>query len=381
MAVSTPTAMAPTQSKAKAPTARVWGDKGVSEKFIVQDQQMIETPTFNQLTLADAGLLSELMHHHYGAYTIATATRDVFGPYTYLNLYQFFAGSNTPLISLGGEMLGILQIIEYPFTSNEVPSDTLSVENPLTNSSDYFNYPSATGPMRVWTRVPVALRLAGVRGGYVGYITLQNKRIANTIKPSFNLFGASSPFSATAASGFGQAAYVGGTVTAAPIFETWKVLNTVPRLRSQMPLFGFTRYIQQVQQPYSGTSFTYDFEPGGELMRAVFQFVDATAAGGMATANLASIVFQYGTNKQMDVYTPYRNIQEQIHTYGRALPQGCMIFDYYTRHRTLVDTKSTENTANVQVVAQFSPGYSVPANSVVNVMLDKVFVVQNYLGK
>lgn len=384
-----PTTNAPAtaaQAAKKAPATR-WGQKGISERFIVQDTQLSETPNAQQIILADAGLLSEIQHHHYGTYTISGgATKDVFGPYTYMNNYTFRVGASTPLIQLSGRSLGILQTLEYPDRSWEAPATPASVENTLTNASDYFNFPSATGTMRTWTRVPLALKMMGAPGGYVGYIVLQNKRIANIVQPVFNLSGASSPYSATQASGSGNAAYSGGTVTAAPTFETWKILNTVPSNPNNMPLFGFMRYIYEVLQPYSGTSFTYNFEPGGELLRAVFQFLDATAGAsstpaGMATANLQQIAYQYGTNKQMDVFTPYRNIQSQMLDYGRPLPQGCFVFDYYTPWRTLVNTKSTENTANVQVVAQFASTYNVPANSQCSVLLDKVLAVQNYLSK
>jgi len=369
----------------KVPTK--WGQKGIAERFYVQDTQLSETPNAQQIILADAGLLSEIQHHHYGTYTISgNPTKDVFGPYTYLNSYTFKVGASTPLVSLSGRAMGILQTLEYPDRSWETAATPASVENALTNASDYFNFPSATGTMRVWTRVPLALKMMGAPGGHVGYIVLQNKRIANIVQPVFNLTGASSPYSATQASGSGNAAYLGGTVTAAPTFETWKILNTVPSNPNNMPLFGFLRSIYEVLQPYSGTSFTYNFEPGGELLRAVFQFLDATAGqsstpAGMATANLQQIAYQYGTNKQMDVYTPYRNIHQQLQDYGRPLPQGCFVFDYYTPWRTLVNTKSTENTANVQVVAQFASTYNVPANSQVSVILDKVLAVQNYLAK
>lgn len=381
---ATPTQQSPTQSVAgKRAPMRVWGDKGVSERFIVQDVQLAPTPLAQQLPLADAGLLSELQHHISGTVTISgTTARDVYGPYDITNVYSFFAGSNTPLISLSGRALGNLQILEYPQQNTEVQEADPSVQNPLTNTTDLFNFPNTTGIFRHWIRVPLALRLMGVRGGYVGYIVLQNKRIQNVVKPTFNLTGAASPYSAIAASGFGASPYTGaGTVTIAPTFETWKLLNTVPRSRSQMPVFGFTRYIQEIQQAYTNNSFTYTFEPGGELLRAMFQFVDNTVGGGMATSNLTSIAFSYGTNKQVDVYTPYRNLQEQLQTYGRTLTQGTFVFDYYTKFRNLVNTKSTENTANVQVIATFPSSYSVPAGSVANILLDKLFVIQNYLGK
>ncbi len=395
MAGTPGTSIAPASAatKAVAPKTR-WGQKGVSERFYVLDSQLSETPNAQQLILADAGLLSELQHHHYGTYTITHNTgtngKDVFGPYTALASYTLRAGSNTPLVQLSGRMMGILQTLEYVDRSFEAPAVSASVENPLANSSDYFNYPSATGLMRFWARVPIALKLMGAPGGFVGYMVLQNKRIANIIQPVFNLSGASAPYNAAteAASGGNGAYFVTGndTVTASPTFETWKTLHTIPASRNDMPLFGFTRYIYEVLQPYSGTSFTYNFEPGGELLRAVFQFIDATngsgsTPAGMATTNLNQIAYQYGTNKQLDVYTPYRNIHQQMLDYGRPLPQGCFVFDYYTPWRSLVNTKSTENTANVQVVAQFASTYSVPANSQVSVLLDKVFAVQNYLGQ
>ena len=387
------TSIAPTSGQTpKQPSSR-WGQKGISERFYVLDSQLSETPNAQQIILADAGLLSELQHHHYGTYTVThntgTNAKDVFGPYTAVNNYALYAGSNTPLISLSGRSLGVLQIIEYPDRSQEAPATPASVENPLANASDYFSYPSVTGTMRWWARVPVALKIQGAPGGHVAYMVLQNKRIANIIKPTFNLTGSSAPYNAAPGAQGGNGAYVisgNDTVTSAPTFETWKTLNTIPSQRTDMPLFGFTRFTYEVLQPYSGTSFTYNFEPGGELLRAVFQFIDGTAGAGstptgMATANLNQIAYQYGTNKQLDVYTSYRNINQQMLDYGRPLPQGCFVFDYYTPWRNLVNTKSTENTANVQVVASFASSYSVPANSQVSVLLDKVYAVQNYLAK
>lgn len=387
------TSVAPTAGTPKQPATR-WGQKGISERFFVQDTSLIESPVNQQVILADAGLVSEIQHHHFGTYTLTPGTgtivKDVFGIASAINNYTFRVGTNTPLIQLSGRALDTLQTIEYPDRTWQADSIAPSIENILTNTSDFFNYPLATGTMRNWIRVPLALRLMGAPGGYVGYIVLQNKRIANVVQPVFNLTGAASPYTASQANtASGQAPYTitgNATVTAAPTFETWKTLHTVPASRNDMPLFGFTRYIYEVLQPYSGSSFTYNFEPGGELLRAVFQFIDGTVGtnstpAGMVTANLSSIAYQYGTNKQMDVETPYRNIHQQLLDYGRTLPQGTFIFDYYTPTRTLVNTKSTENTANVQVVAQFSGSYVVPANSQVAIMLDKVFAVQNYLAK
>lgn len=377
---------APAQSKGRP---RIWGDMGVSEREFMQDTSLAVTPQQQSVILADAGILSELQHHVSASnltvtHGTGTNAKDVFGPYDLVQWYQFTSGSNTPLHSYSGRMQGILQIIEYPGRSFEADADPASVIDPLTNTSDFFNFPAATGQFRYWVKVPIALRLNGVPGGHVGYITLQNKKIANIVKPIFNVSGAAAPYSVAGASA-GSAPYIvtgNDTVTASPNFETWKTLQTVPvGGRSQMPVFGYLRYITEVQQALTGSSSTYSFEPGGSLLRAIFQLYDATAARGIATANVNQMTYQYGTNKQVEVYTPYRNLNRQLEIYGRTLPQGCYAFDYYTQERSLVNVKSTENTANVQVVFSFAQGYTPPNGSMLYGLLDKLYVAQNYLAK
>lgn len=361
-----------------------WGDPGVSEVQIVKDADMSASPAQVPLQLQDSGILSELSHHFYATDLTVTAgtgtvTKDVFGPYNALTWYQFLAGGNTPLFALSGKSLGILQYIEYPGRSTEANAVTAGVIDPLTNASDLFSFPSATGTLRFWAKVPLALRWAGMPGGAVGYIVLQNKKVSNSIKPQFALSGGSAPYSiaSTVATAAPYLVTGPGTATATPTFETWKTLHTVPRTRSAMPVFGFVRYLQEFTQGFSGSSMTVNLEPGGMLLRAIVSLYDATAKRGIATANVGSIVYQYGTNRQAEVYTPYRNIVRQEELYARYLPQGHYALDWYTAKRSLVDAKSTENTANVQILVQFATGYAVPANSQATILLDKVYVARS----
>lgn len=384
MNATAPTAISPAQAKGQQAKKTRWGQKGVTERFYVQETTVVETPNAVPVPLSEAGILSELQMHHNGTYTITGATKDTFGLYSAINSFTYKISSNTPIVSVSGKSIGLMQILEYPDRSWETPGVPASIMDPLQQASDYFNYPASTGTARLWFRVPVALKLFGAPGGHVSYVVLQNKRVANIITPTFNLSGAASPYSATQASGAGNAAYSGGTVTAALQMEIWKTLNTVPNNLADSPIYGFTQYWQEVLQGYSGTSFTYNFEPGGELLTAAVWFIDATAGpgntpAGMATANLSQIEYSYGVNKAMDVYTPYRNIHQALQDYGRPLPQGCFVFDYYGPWRTLANTKSTENTANPQIVAQFASTYNVPANSQALVLLRKVYAVQNYV--
>jgi hypothetical protein len=371
-----------------------WGDPGVSERFIVQDTTMIPQPNQQSDILADAGILAALRLHVFGTVTITHGTgtngKDPWGPYNLYQNLQFVAGSNTPIVNMSGTMAGILQVIEWPGRTWEASATPQGTQAPAA-VSDMFNFPSATGTLRFWIGIPLALPWAGMPGGAVGYVILQNKKIANVLKATYNMSGAASPYSMFTALSLPNRASAyqatgNDTIVGALTNEVWKELYTVPDSPSKMPRFGFTRYLQEVGFPYAGTSFTYNFEPGGVLLRAIFSVFDAGAgtAGtgtGVATTNVQFITYQYGTNKQVDVYSPYRNILEENDIYGRFLPQGVYALDYYTRKRNLTDAKSTENIANVQAVVTFTSGYNPPANSVVYILLDKVYIVQQRLAR
>lgn len=386
---TSPTAISPSANQASPAVTQSnkWGARGVSERFYVLDSTLPVAPNQQSLTLQEAGILSELQVHTFGNINVTgVVQKDTFGPNGVFSNVTFKVSSNTPLVSLSEKGLTLMQILEYPDRSFQAPSIDADVSNPLANASDYFNYPITNGQTyRNWNRIPLSLKLMGAPGGSVGYQVLQNKRIANILQMSFNATGAANPYTLNSAVNGGNAAYFGaGAVTASLTNEIWKTLNTVPNSPANMPLMGFTRYWQEVIQPFSGSSFTYNFEPGGDLLTAALWFVDATAGagstpGGMATNNLSQISYQYGVNKQMDVYSPYRNIQQAMQDYGRPLPQGAYVFDFYGPYRTLANVKSTENTANPQILAQFAQGYSVPANSQAYILLDKLYAVQNYV--
>ena len=379
-----PISKAPVQSAGKTVRALRWGDRGVSERMIVQDDAKDVTPRPMRLRLEETGIISEIQHHTYGAVTITpgtgTATKDAFGPYPIDQAYALTAGANTPLISLGPIGRGLLQIVEYPDRSNEANAIPASVMQPPADVSSIFSHPAATGTFRLWERIPVALRWLGMPGGAVGYLIAQNKRISNVITRSWAATGAA-PYELGAA-GSGNAAYDitgNGTVTGDLVCETWKTLHTVPDARSKMPVFGFTRYLQEIVDDYSGSQYKYLFEPGGLLLRCISMFLDGGTTP-ITDADLSTFIFSYGTNKQIDQYTAYRNRLQQESWYGRLLPQGTFSLDFYTASRNTVDAKSTENTANVQLQVQFASGYTPAANSVVHHLLDKVYVVQNRLG-
>ena len=378
----TSVAPAPPAAATKARVLR-WGDRGVSERMIVQDAQDSVTPNGTRIRLEESGILEELQHHVYGTATITpgtgTAVKDNAGPYPIFSQYALTAGSNTPLVSLSGLAMGLLQMVEYPDRSQEASAVPAGVELPEPDFTSVFNHPAATGMFRMWARVPVALKWLGMPGGAVGYLILQNKRVSNVLTAKYAASGAS-PYSLAGSATTAPYNTTGnGTVTGNLTLENWKTLWTVPNARSKMPIFGFTRYLSEVVVPYSGTSFKYLFEPGGLLLRAFPMFLD----GGVTPATdaqIANLEFSYGSNRQIETWTPYRQRLEQALVYGRQLPAGTFAFDWYTHRRNAVLAKSTENTANIQIQAQMASGYTPAANSVARMLLDKVYVVQNRLG-
>ncbi|HEX9117833.1 MAG TPA: hypothetical protein VGA61_17325, partial [Anaerolineae bacterium] len=124
---STSIAPTPSQPASKGRVLR-WGDRGVSERMIVQDTQDNVTPRGTRIRLEETGILEELQHHVYGAVTATPGTgaitKDNNGPMSLIQQYALTAGANTPLISLGPVGLALLQQVEYPdrsFQANAVP--------------------------------------------------------------------------------------------------------------------------------------------------------------------------------------------------------------------------------------------------------------------
>lgn len=366
-----------------------WGQRGISEHFINSDTSLPIVPGQSQLSLADAGLLSEIIHHVNANSTMTHGTGtnalDVYGPYNLISNYLLSTG-NVNLVNLSGRALAILNILEYVTRNWEKNADGDTVMNPLTNSSDYFNFGVGTSGtaniLRYFQHVPLSLPLAGAPGGRVGYVSLQTKRTSTVVKPTFAVTGSASPYSVAATSAGTQPFDITGndTVTLTGNLETWKQLNTLPQNASDLPIFGYQRQMVEYSLPYTSGNFTYNVEASGDLLRLAITFYDATVKGGMATTNLNNLQLQYGIGKIMDNMTPNVNIHQQQKLYGRTLPQGTFVLDYYTATRSLAEVKSTENTANLQVVANFASGYSVPANSTANILIDRVVTVQPYIA-
>lgn len=383
MAGGTAVAPTPTQAPQKGRQLR-WGDRGVSERMIVQDAQDNVTPRNTRIRLEETGILEELQHHVYGAVTATpgtgTVVKDPNGPMSIIQQYALTAGANTPLISLTNIGLALLQQVEWSdrsFQANATPADVQLPEPDLTS---VFNHPTASATLRFWAKIPVALKWLGMPGGSVGYLILQNKRISNVFTAQYGVSGAAAPYTLSGSALAAPYQVTGpATITGSPVIETWKTLHTVPNARSKMPVFGFTRYISEVVVPYSGTTFKYLFEPGGLLLRAFPVFLDGGATP-VTDAQLSQVIFSYGTNRQVEIWTTYRNRLQQLQDYGRQLPQGAFAFDWYTQRRTAVSAKSTENTANIQLQATMASVYTPAANSVVHILLDKVYVVQNRLS-
>jgi hypothetical protein len=373
------------------PGAKPWGAPGVAERYHLADDSISIAPSGpggTNATLKPAGILTEVWLHANSSITLTHGTgtnaKDIYG---YSGLYQSVGMKTSPTlatIAASGHMLALLQFMEQPNGNYETSPDPDTIINPLTNASDGFNYPLATGVFRFWQQLPIAIRLAGVPGGIAGPLILQNKRVTNTINLVFGVSGAASPFSFASAAGFGNAPYnITGndTITGTGVIEPWKTLYTVPDDLRSFPVLGLMRQISEVIKPYSGSGFSYDYEPGGGVLRTLVQVEDATVKGGVATLNVQDIIFRYGLAHTTYNESPFFNIRRQREVYGSVLGQGVYVVDFYTQSRSLRDVQAAENLAAMQLHLDFASTYVVPANSQVRMLIDKAVTVATTIGK
>lgn len=371
--------------------AKPWGAPGVAERYHLADDNITIAPSGpggTNATLKPAGILTEVWLHCNGNVTVTHGTgtnaQDVYG---YSGIYQSLGMKTSPTlatIAASGHMLALLMFLENPGNSFEQSATHDTVINPLTNASDGFSYPAVTGVFRNWMQLPIAIKLAGVPGGIAGPLILQNKRVTNTINFVFGVTGAASPFSFASAAGFGNAPYnVTGndTVTGTGVIEPWKTLYTVPDDLRSFPVLGLMRQISEVLKPYSGSGVSYDFEPGGGVLRCIVQVEDATVKGGIATANMQDIIFRYGLAHTTYNESPFFNIRRQREVTTDVLGQGVYLLDFYTQSRSLRDVQAAENLAAMQLHLDFASTYVAPANSQIRLLIDKAVTVATTIGK
>ena len=377
------------------PGAKPWGAPGVAERYHLADDSITIAPSGpggTNATLKPAGILTEVWLHANASVTnthgTGTNAADV---YRYSSLYQSVSMKTSPTlatIAADGHMLTLLQFIEQPNGNYEQSSDPDTSINPLTNASDGFNFPTTFGGaaavFRFWLQLPIAIRLAGVPGGIAGPLILQNKRVTNSINIVFGVTGAASPWSFASTAGFGNAPYnVTGNDTSlgTGVIEPWKTLYTVPDDLRSFPVLGLMRQISEIVQPYAGSGFNYNFEPGGGVLRMLVQVEDATAKGGVATLNVNDLIFRYGLAHTTYNETPFFNIRRQRELYGSVLGQGVYSMDFYTQSRSLRDVQAAENLAAMQFHIDFASTYNPPANSQVRLLIDKAVTVATTIGK
>ena len=387
-----PTQVAPAQQNGHAgPGAKPWGAPGVAERYHLADDTITIAPSGpggTNATLKPAGILTDVWLHCNANVTLTHGTgTNALDVYGYSGIYQSLGMKTSPTlatIAASGHMLALLMFLEDAGNSYEQSATHDTVINPLTNASDGFNYQLATSVFRNWMKLPIAIRLAGVPGGIAGPLVLQNKRVTNTINFVFGVTGAASPFSFASTSGFGNAPYnVTGndTITGTGVIEPWKILYTVPDDLRSFPVLGLMRQISEVIKGYSGSGFSYDFEPGGGVLRVIAQVEDATVKGGIATANIQDIIFRYGLAHTTYNESPFFNIRRQREVATDVLGQGVYLLDFYTQSRSLRDVQAAENLAAMQFHLDFASTYVAPANSQVRLLIDKAVTVATTVGK
>lgn len=343
-----------------------WGDPGVSKKLRISNG--VATPGVggspNSVAIQQTGILQELALIASGSATITagtgTVTKDVLGPWNVLTNIALSPNQQSPIVNLSGYGLYLANVMKSAEPDSPFTPDTMAVsETSAAASADVFNFPSATGTLRFYERIPVTQRIRSL-GGEIGYWPLQNPAMQLALNYTLNSSSSSSPyniFSTTA----GVAPYLAtgnGTATwTAPQFDIARTMYQVPANASDFPPFQFvSTWIEEQPQGASigsATTFTWQATPlSGLLARMGVYIFDSSVNAGIANSNLtASNALQLTYDAQTTKFseTSYEALERMHKLYRFVPPQGFFTYDLLGNDLTLQDTLNTSTTANIKL--------------------------------
>ena len=185
-----------------------WGDPGVSKRLRISNG--VVTPGVggspNTVPIQQTGILDELALLFSGTATITAGTgtvaKDVLGPWNVITNVNLSPNQQAPVINLSGYGLYLANLMKSAEPDRPFTPDTMAVsETSASASADVFNFPTSTGTLRFYERIPVTQRVRSL-GGSIGYWPLQNPAMQLALNYTLNSASAASPwniYSTTAA--------------------------------------------------------------------------------------------------------------------------------------------------------------------------------------
>ena len=348
-----------------------WGDPGVSKKLRISNG--VVTPGVggspNNVPIQQTGILEGLTLLASGSATITngtgTSAKDVLGPWNVLTNVTLAPNQQAPIVNLSGYGLYLANIMRGAEEDFPRSPDTMVVsETSAAASSDVFNFPTTTGTLRFYERIPIVQRIRSL-GGEIGYWPLQNPAMQLALGYTLNSATAATPYSIASATAGNSPYLVTGNATVtwtAPQFDVMRNMYQVPANSGDFPPFQFvSTWIEEQPQGASiggASGFTWQATPlSGLLARVGLYIFDSNANAGIADATLSlanSLQLTYDANTVKFSESSYEALQRMHGLYEFLPPQGCFIYDLLGSQLTLQDTLNTSTTANIKVTVTTS---------------------------
>lgn len=320
----------------------MWGDPGVTELQILKDNSLTlsaigATPTTTAqgiLTLQHVGLLRRLRVRLNIPITIsgfsAGPTKDVNGPWDLINLFRADVNGIAPLYVTSGWGLFIISLLSTPFTT--VDTDTGPIVSDPNAFTDAFSFPavSANGTVTLTAcfdlPFTVDISLPGQTlnmPSELGLWLLQNQTVDMVLTVSLNALQGASP---------GVQPYQGGTATyayGAATVDFEREFYRIPSDPTNMPLLSWAHQWVETFVPFTGSALDLNISRAGILLRAVVYLFDGNTNDGALASKITQMTYVYGANETPMVVDPTFMRVRQLRDYGKLLPKGTFLFDWY----------------------------------------------------
>lgn len=374
--------------------SNLWGDPGVTELQIIKDNSIAlaginVTPTTTGqgvMTLQHVGLLRRLRLRMNIPYTVTGfttgPTNDVNGPWDLINTLRFDVNGIAPLYVVSGFGAYLISLLATPFAT--VDSQTTAIATDANAFTDAFAFPTIAGAgsqtITAFLDLPftVDISLPGQQLNLpteLGLWLLQNQTVDMVMTVNFNALNGANPGVQPYQGGTGSTyAYSGASI------DVEREFYRIPSDPQNMPILAWAHQWVETVVPFTGTALDLPIARAGIVLRAVAYVFDGNTNDGALAAKFTQMTYVYGANETPMLVDPGFMRARQLRDYGRLLPKGCFVFDWYkwsgTPAQLVGSFKLTYNTeAIVNQRVHFDFASSMAAGSYVRFLVERLIPI------
>jgi hypothetical protein len=321
----------------------LWGDPGVTELQIIKDNSIalantgVTAATTGQaiMTLQHVGLLRRLRVRLNIPFTVTGfttgPTKDINGPWDLINLLRFDVNGIAPLYVVSGWGAYLISLLSTPFATVDV--DTSPIVSDANAFTDVYAFPAiagagsftATGHLDLPFSVDISLPGQQLNlPTELGLWLLQNQTVDMVMTVNFNALQGANPGVQPYQGGTGSTyAYSGATI------DVEREFYRIPSDPQNMPVLAWAHQWVETFVPFTGTALDLPIARAGIVLRAIAYVFDGATSDGVLAAKVLQMTYVYGANETPFLVDPGFMRARQLRDYGKLLPKGTFVFDWY----------------------------------------------------